>query len=95
VAQSQATLVGDPDRSDRTAQRAHALGEHHLGDLPDLRRVVLDPAWLGEVLRELAIGPAYGSAGGVDGKCPDAGGPGVDGDDDRVCNRRVSAAHGS
>jgi hypothetical protein len=54
-------LVGDPDRGQIPGTHPGILqriaGER-LGDRPDLARVVLDPAGLGEVLGELAVGAA-------------------------------------
>jgi hypothetical protein len=80
-------LVGDTDRSDRPAELRVQLGEHRARGVPDLRRVVLDPAGLGEVLGELAVGPAHRPAVAVDRERSDAGGAGVDRDDDGlVCS---------
>ncbi len=81
-------LVGDPDRSYRRLDRRRRaanpgaeLGERRLDEAPDLRRVVLDEARAGKVLRELPVGDLDDLTGLADGERPHAGGAGVDGDD--------------
>ncbi len=58
------------------------LGQRGLDRLPDLGGVVFDPPGPGEVLGELPVGPADGSAVLVDGNGANAGGAGIDGEDD-------------
>ena len=77
-------LVGDADRGDRLAggvQLADDLGQRLAGDAPDVVGVVLDPARLREVLRELAVRTRPRHAVVVDREGAHAGGARVDRDD--------------
>ena len=71
-----------PERRDRLVQRRAQLGQGGDDRLPDLDRVVFDPAGLGEVLGELAVGLAGGAALLVDRERADSGGAGIDGNHD-------------
>ena len=77
-------LVGDPDRVE--ARRVGAgVGERPRGDpldaLPDLASVVLDPARLREVLRELAVGAPADPALAVEDEAGGTGRPLIDRED--------------
>src|SRR5690606_7159000 len=77
-------LVGDADRVEPAALDA-GVGERLAGDpprhLPDLGRVVLDPAGAREVLLELRVGAPGEAAVGVEDEAGAAGRPLVDGED--------------
>ncbi len=76
-------LVGDADGGDpcaRSGEAASELGQGGPDRVPDLLRVVLDPARAGEVLGELPVGHVGDPALPVEGEGADAGGAGVDGD---------------
>ena len=75
-------LVRDADRADPVATDLADHVVQRVDDgIPDLLGVVLDPAGLGVVLGELAIRRNGGRLADEHGPAPDAGGPGVDGDD--------------
>src|SRR5438132_216575 len=78
------TLVGDADRGHGSVEVATQLGHRDLHGVPDLRRVVLDPPRLREVLRELAVLPPAGCTRFVDRERAYACGARVNGDDDRA-----------
>ena len=48
-------LIGDANGCDRLVNGFHNLTQRRLHGVPDLECVVLDPTWLGEILRELPI----------------------------------------
>ena len=77
-------LVGDPDRVEVGALDP-GVGDRLRGDpprhLPDLGRVVLDPAGAREVLLELAVGAAGDPALAVEDEAGGAGRPLVDRED--------------
>ncbi len=87
-------LVGDSDRvqvgslDPRVADRLHTEPSRCL---PDLGRVVLDPAGLREVLLELRIGASGDSALAVEDEAGGSGGALVDGEDQRAPS--LSADH--
>ena len=81
VWQDRLALVGDaegPELGPVVRREAGAGGLE--GRLPDLLGGVLDPAGLGEVLRELLVAPGRDGALGGDHHRGDAGGAGVDGE---------------
>jgi hypothetical protein len=89
-------LVGDADRGDaggRDAAAAQDLGDRGEHGLPQLLGVVLDPAGLREVLRELLGGAGADLEVGVDEQAGGAGGALVDGEDEvgRHAARRYHA----
>ena len=74
-------LVGDADRLELAGLQARVverLAGDRVRDVPDLRRVVLDPAGLREVLRELAVGAADALPLQVEHQAGRAGRPLVD-----------------
>jgi hypothetical protein len=87
------TLVGDPDRLQLTgahARRVQHLARHRLRDVPDLARVVLDPAGPRKVLLELPIGASRQPGVLVEHQAGGAGGALIDGEDhpgDRAARR--------
>ena len=84
-------LVGDPDRGHRS-RRVERLAAHRQRGLPDLLRVVLDPARPRVVLGELALGDSTDVAAAcIEDDGPAAGGALVDGEDARFAAHR--AAH--
>ena len=80
-------LVRDPDAGHRVRrgvgglERLRACGERRL---PDLVSIVLDPAGMREVLRELAVAAPDDAPVTVDDEPSDTGGPGVDREDARM-----------
>jgi len=84
-------LVGDADGRHRLIEVGTQLGEGGLHGVPDLAGVVLDPSRSGEVLGELAVGPARRLALLVHGEGPDARGAGIDGDHDGHSPATVAA----
>ena len=77
-------LVRDADRRDVDPgpESGDEFGQCDGHRAPDLKCVVLDETRLGEVLRELPVGPAARSAGRVHGERADARRSGIDCDDD-------------
>jgi hypothetical protein len=76
-------LVGDADRLELAGADAglvERLAGHGVRDVPDLGRVVLDPAGAREVLRELAVGAADQLALEVEHQAGRPRGPLVDGE---------------
>jgi hypothetical protein len=76
-------LAGDADRLELPGPHARVverLAGHRVRDVPDLRRIVLDPAGPREVLRELAVGAADQLALQVEHEAGRARGPLVDGE---------------
>src|SRR5213076_1702137 len=75
-------LVGDPDRMQLARARVvERLAGHRLRDLPDLRRVVLDPPRLREVLLALPVGVPGELPVLVEDEARRPGGALVDGED--------------
>ena len=98
-------LVGDPDRLELAGLQPRVLERlagDRVRDLPDLRRVVLDPARLREVLGELAVAAADALPLQVEHEAGGAGRPLVDGQQHargnatlRACRRSPSPPSGS
>src|SRR5262249_43008799 len=78
-------LVGQPDRGEVGGAQA-GLVQHGLDDragvLPDLYRVVLDPAGPGQDLRVFELVPGYFGAGMIEDHEPRARGALIDGPDE-------------
>ncbi len=78
-------LVGDADGGDRVSpcgQAGAELGQGVPNRGPDLGGIVLDPAGLGEVLGQLAVGDVGHPGPAVDGEGAHPSRPRIDGDDD-------------